>query len=103
MSHQQTSPSLCSTSSSLPPSTSVMGQIGPNVIYTPRTDFQHQLANNPPPQHLAQQAYNEQSIMCYQDISCSNLQNTNEKMQQPQHKDGSYPKSDTMTENMLYG
>lgn len=106
--HQQASPSMYSTSSSMAPPTSM---IRPNILYAPRADFEQQLGNNPlPPQHLLQPSYHDQNVLCYPDISCgsnSTLRNTNEKMQQQQQNKNNtlYPKasSDTMTENMLFG
>ena len=110
MSLQQPSPSLCSTSSSLAAPTNMMGQIRPNILYTPRSDFDPHLGNNlPPQQHLLQPSYHDQSLLCYPDITCgtnSTLQNpSNGKMLQKQpNKDNTLPKaSDTMTENMLFG
>ena len=107
---QQPSPSLCSTSSSLPPPTNMMGQIRPNILYTPRSDFEPYLGNNlPHQQHLIQPTFHDQSLLCYPDISCgtnTSLQSSsNGKMQQKQmNKDNTLPKaSDTMTENMLFG
>ena len=108
--HQQTSPSMYSTSSSIAPPTTSM--IRPNILYTPRAEFEHQLGNNPlPPQHLLQPFYHDQSVLCYPDMSCGSnstlRNNTNEKIQQHQNKNNTlvYPKasSDTMTENMLFG
>ena len=82
--------------------------MGPNVIYTPRNEFQqHQISLNNPTQHLAhQQPYIDPSILCYPDISCtsSSLLNTNEKMHpKQQRKDAGNQNSDTTTENMLFG
>ena len=113
MSHKQPSPSLCSTSSSLAPSTSIMGPpIRPNGVYPPcNSDIQHPMgsSNLPiPPQHILQPSYNDQNVLCYPDISCSSNtahQNTNGKLQQKQqwNKDSTHPKSDTMTDTMLFG
>ena len=101
--HQQASPSMYSTSSSMAPPTSM---IRPNILYTPRVDFEHQLGNNPlPPQHLLQPSYHDQSVLCYPDISCgsnSTLRHTNENMKQQNKNNTLYPK-DTLTENMLFG
>ena len=98
MSHHHISPSLCSTSSSLEPSTSTIGgQMGPNIIYTPN-ECQHQL---PPPPYLVGPAYNDQNMLASQDmLGTLHPQNTNEKMQQ---KENVYSKSDTMTEHTLFG
>jgi hypothetical protein len=113
MSHKHPSPSLCSTSSSLAPSTSIMGPpIRPNGVYPPcNGDIQHPIgiSNLPiPPQHILQPSYNDQNVICYPDISCSSNtahQNTNGKLQQKQqwNKDSTHPKSDTMTDTMLFG
>jgi len=86
--------------------------IRPNGVYPPcNGDIQHPIgiSNLPiPPQHILQPSYNDQNVICYPDISCSSNtahQNTNGKLQQKQqwNKDSTHPKSDTMTDTMLFG
>ena len=113
LSHKHPSPSMCSTSSSLAPSTSIMGQpIRSNSIYPPcNSDTQHPTASSNlpiPPQHILHPSHNDQNVIWYRDISSfSNTahQNNNGKLQQKQelNKDSAHPKSDTMTNTMLFG
>ena len=113
--HQQASPSLCSTSSSL--AAPLTNNMGPNILYTPRaSDVQNHVGNNNPQQHFLHASYNDQNVLCYPDITCtsnsSTLQNTlHHHEQQQNNKDNiAYPKTSSsdnnttvMTENMLFG
>ena len=109
--HKHPSPSRCSTSSSLAPSTSIMGQpIRSNSVYPPcNGDTQHPIVSSNlsiPPQHMLHPSHHDQNVIWYRDISSNTAhQNNNGKLQQKQqlNKDKAHPKSDTMRDTMLFG